>query len=177
MNNLDHQNINRSWEPFLVLSNIDEHAPPPRPIHTKEGIGDRLRAAAFAEIQAREAFLWAKEKFQDASPALKSAWHGLAIAEQKHLNWLLKRMDELKIDPKERAVSLRLWESFKKCHTARDFAFYMANAEERGRKAGERFYTSLKDFDPITAEIFRKIAEEEIEHIQLAEKHFPTESN
>src|SRR5436309_133432 len=46
------------WNPFDI-------APPgspqqaPRSINNLDGVGDRLRAAAFAEIQAREAFYWA----------------------------------------------------------------------------------------------------------------------
>ena len=39
----------------------------------------------------------------------------------------------------------------------------MASAEDRGRRAGERFFEMMKDTDPISAEIFRKIAEEEVE--------------
>ena len=35
----------------------------PRSIDSLEGVGDRLRAAAFAEIQARDAFLWAPEHY------------------------------------------------------------------------------------------------------------------
>jgi len=164
--------VERSWEPFLIFNDLSKPAPAPRAIETKEGVGDRLRAAAFAEIQAREAFLWASETFEDASESLKKAWQGLALAEDKHLNWLLNRMKELNIDPKSRAVSLRLWESFMKCKSAKEFALFMASAEERGRKAGERFYENLKSQDPISAEIFRKIAEEEIEHIELAQKYF-----
>jgi len=163
-----------SWDPFSVLEDENKQAPPPRSIETKDGIGDRLRAAAFAEIQAREAFLWASETFTDAPESLKKAWRGLALAEDKHLNWLLNRMKELEIDPKERSVSLRLWHSFMQCETAREFALFMSSAEERGRKAGERFYEAIKTIDPISAEIFRKIAEEEIEHIELAKRYFPS---
>lgn len=162
-----------NWEPFNVLEDRSALAPAPRQIETKEGIGDRLRAAAFAEIQAKEAFLWASNTLHDAPDALKKAWIGLSKAEDKHLKWLLDRMQELGIDPKERAVSLRLWDSFMSCKTAKEFAIFMANAEERGRKAGERFYQSIKNIDPISAEIFRKIAEEEVEHIIHAEKFFP----
>lgn len=139
------------------------------------GVGDRLRAAAFAEIQAREAFNWAASHFEDAPASLKTAWRGLALAEDKHLGWLLKRLAELGLEIGERAVSDQLWVSLRSCQTAREFALYMASAEERGRRAGERFHQALVGKDPITAEIFRKIAEEEVEHILLAQKYFPAD--
>lgn len=160
-----------NWQPFRVAPR--ECRPDiPRSLVTREGVGDRLRSAAFAEIQAREAFLWAASHFQDALPDLRRAWTALARAEQRHLDWLLTRMEELRIDIQERAVSDHLWISLISCTSAREFAFFMANAEERGRKAGVRFHQALSSTDPVTAEIFRKIAEEEVSHIALAQKFF-----
>jgi hypothetical protein len=83
-------------------------------------------------------------------------------------------MDELEIPIPGRKVSDFLWHSFMGCADARQFATYMADAEERGRKAGERFHQTLVQTDPVTAEIFRKIAEEEVGHIALARRFFPT---
>ena len=164
------------WTPFLVCQN-GRHAQSPRSIHSPEGIGDRLRAAAFAEIQAREAFNWAAGKFNNVAPdSLISAWKGLALAEDKHLKWLLERMAQIKQDPGARRVSDRLWYSFVKCESPEEFAVYMANAEERGRIAGERFFESILEIDAISAEIFRKIAEEELEHIRLAQRFFNNNS-
>lgn len=163
--------MTKSWEPFEVRA--DRRAPAPREINTVEGVGDRLRAAAFAEIQAREAFQWAASRFTDAPLALKQAWLGLAKEEDKHLNWLFDRMQQLGIEIKERPVNDFLWRSFMDCNSAEQFAKFMASAEERGRIAGERFYRSLVQIDPISAEIFRKIAEEEVAHIRLAETFFP----
>jgi uncharacterized ferritin-like protein (DUF455 family) len=140
-------------------------------------VGDRLRAAAFAEIQAREAFRWAADRFDDAAESLRVAWRGLAHAEDRHLQWLMNRMEELGVSPQARQVSDQLWQSFMLCKTARDFAIYMANAEERGRRAGERFHQVLLEKDPKTAEIFGKIALEEVEHIALAKRHFPDFEN
>jgi hypothetical protein len=121
----------RDWAPFLIgPSGTRPEAP--RSIQTLQGVGDRLRAAAFADIQARDAFLWAAETFEDAS----------------------------------------LWISLTSCKSARDFALYMASAEERGRRAGERFHTELQTRDPETAQIFGKIAEEEIAHIEIARRFF-----
>jgi hypothetical protein len=82
-------------------------------------------------------------------------------------------MNELKIDIQARKVSDQLWVSLTSCKTAREFALYMASAEERGRKAGVRFHQALLKKDPVTAEIFGTIAKEEVAHIALAEKFFP----
>lgn len=161
-----------NWEPFVITEN-GAHADAPRSIHSPEGIGDRLRAAAFAEIQARDAFLWASNTFQDAPPSLRNAWAGLALAEQRHFDWIMKRMQELGVSPSARKVSDQLWYSLINCKTAENFAIFIASAEERGRKAGVRFYEAMKEKDPVTSEIFRKIAEEEVAHIALATKYFP----
>ncbi|MFZ9596294.1 MAG: DUF455 family protein [Bdellovibrionia bacterium] len=161
-----------TWEPFL-LAPRGERGDPPRSIQTQEGIGDRLRSAAFAEIQAKVAFIWAAETFTDAPSDLRRAWQALALAEERHLNWLLERMKELQIDVQARRVSDHLFVSLTSCKTAQEFAIYMANSEEWGRKAGLQFYEHLKTKDPKTAEIFGKIAEEEIAHIALAKKYFP----
>lgn len=159
------------WAPFRVAPR-GQRGDAPRSIDTVEGIGDRLRAAAFAELQAREAFFWAADAFSEASPALRTAWRGLGQAEDRHLSWLLGRMEELGLDVQGRVVSDQLWVSLRSCETARDFAFFMASAEERGRRAGERFHQAMLKGDPITATIFGKIAREEIEHIALASRHF-----
>lgn len=163
-----------NWEPFDVVAKGCK-ADLPRSLDTFEGIGDRLRSAAFAELQAREAFLWASTHFEDASESLKIAWVDLSQAENRHLHWLLKRLDELGIPVKSRRVSDQLWDSLQSCKTAREFATYMASAEERGRRAGLRFHEGLSKIDPITAEIFRKIAEEEISHIELVHRFFPAQ--
>jgi uncharacterized ferritin-like protein (DUF455 family) len=164
-----------SWSPFAVLPR-EERTKPPRAIDTKEGIGDRLRAAAFAELQAYYAFLWGAARFEDAPEMLKTNWRGLALAEERHLGWLLRRMDELGIEVTDRAVSDWLWVSLTNCQSAREFAVFMASAEERGRRAGVRFEEALRKIDPTSAAIFGKIAEEEVEHIRLAEKFFPKET-
>src|SRR6185369_10143196 len=155
----------RDWDPFVVR---DARPEPPRPISTIEGVGDRLRAAAFAELQAREAFLWAASQFEDAPPQLRAAWRALASAEQRHLDLLLGRLKALGIDVRERAVSTRLWESLMGCRSAREFAVFIANAEERGRKAGERFRQAMGPVDRASAEIFGLIADEEVAHVELA---------
>lgn len=162
----------RDWRPF-ILAQPGTRSEAPRSIDSSEGVGDRMRAAAFAEIQAREAFLWGAEHFSDAPTELRQAWREFAAVEDRHLNWLLRRMEELGIDVQGRRVSDQLFISLTSCKTARDFALYMANAEERGRRAGERFHQTLLEKDPVTARIFGQIALEEIEHIELAQRFYP----
>jgi len=161
-----------NWEPFHVAP-TGAKADAPRSLDTFEGVGDRLRSAAFAELQAREAFFWASTHFEDAPEGLRKAWADLARDEERHMNWLLRRMEELKVDIRERRVSDQLWTSLTSCKTAREFALYMSSAEERGRVAGVRFYQSLLVTDSVTAQIFGKIAEEEVAHIALTYKYFP----
>ena len=55
-------------EPF-ELAPSGEWGEAPRSIKTQDGVGDRMRSAAFAEVQARDAFLWASERFDDAPPS------------------------------------------------------------------------------------------------------------
>ncbi len=155
-----------NWEPFVV-SPEGSRAPQPRGLNTPEGLGDRLRTAAFAELQAREAFGWAAARFEEAPAALRGAWLRLAAEEDKHLGWLLARMAELGVDPSGRPVSDRLWVSLVRCASAGEFAAFMATAEERGRVAEESFHRSLAGRDPVTSDIFRRIAEEEVAHIAL----------
>jgi uncharacterized ferritin-like protein (DUF455 family) len=164
-----------NWAPFNVTP---ESGKPdaPRSVHTPEGVADRLRAAAFAELQAREAFLWGAERFEDAPAGLRDAWRGLALAEDRHLGWLLKRLEELGIEVGARRVSDQLWHSLIACTSAREFAHFMATAEDRGRRAGERFHEAMLRSDPVSAKIFGRIAEEEVEHIRLAERFYPAET-
>lgn len=138
-----------------------------------EGIGDRLRAAAFAEFQAMEAFKWAAQTFEKEAPAgLVKDWLELADQEAKHMQWLLVRMEELGAKPDEKPVSILLWNSLMKTKTPYEFAKFMASAEERGRLAGEKFHQALMKIDPVSAEIFLKIAQEEAVHITLVSKYF-----
>jgi len=163
--------MRKNWELFKIC-NEGERAPSPRSMKSKEGVGDRIRSAAFAEIQARDAFVWASENFDDASAPLKKTWRQLASEEHKHLSWLLIRLKELEISIDERPVSPQLWNSFMTCKTAEEFAIYMASAEERGRIAGERFAQQLVQFDLKSSRIFAQIAKEEVAHIRLAQEHF-----
>jgi rubrerythrin len=168
------------WAPFRVCA-IGEKPPYPRALSTPEGLGDRLRFVAFAEKQATHAFAIAADSYEDVSEGAKKIWRTLAEEENKHLQWLLWRIEELNLDVTERPQSLALWESFDRCENAAEFARFMANAEERGRIAGEKFYETLLKIDAITAKIFQQIALEEQEHIRLAKSvvdfHFQIPEN
>ncbi len=161
-----------NWSPFLIAE-PGEKIPAPRAIATVEGVGDRMRVAAFAELMAIEAFGWAAITYTDASEDLKTAWRELAREEKNHHDWLIKRMSELSLDLRERKVSDRLWFSFLGCKTAKDFSLYMATAEYRGKIAGERVAEQLKDSDPESSRVFAKIAFEEIRHIDHVIKFYP----
>ncbi|MBU6155156.1 MAG: ferritin-like domain-containing protein [Bdellovibrionales bacterium] len=155
------------WTPFTICA-PSEKAPYPRSLNTPEGLGDRLRFVAFAEKQAENAFRHAAHSYPGLPDSVKNTWLALSMEEAKHLQWLLERMKELGVDPAERPQSLALWNSFDRCTTAMEFALFMANAEERGRIAGEQFHETLMKSDPVTGELFRRIAEEEKVHIELA---------
>ena len=160
------------WQRFRVAI-PPERTRAPRSVRTPEGVGDRLRTAAFAEVQARDAFRWAEQTFPDAPKALKSAWLRLANEEQRHLDWLLARMEELGAEVEERLVSDQLWKSLVACESAQDFTLYMANAEDWGREAGERISDQLDACDERSAALFARIAKEEQGHIAIARRFFP----
>lgn len=162
----------RDWSPFRVCP-PGERPPAPRSIATREGVGDRLRTAAFAELQAREAFAWAARRYADAPAALRKAWEGLSAAENRHLRKILDRMRAMEIREDERPVSDALWRSLTSCPDAASFAAYMRTAEERGRTAELRFHEQLKSSDPETAAMFGEIAEEEALHLAVADRFFP----
>lgn len=156
------------WPPFVVCP-PQEEAPRPRGFSTPEGLGDRLRVAAFAERQAQAAFLWAADALTDAPPALAQAWRRIAAEEGKHLDMILARMAELGVSVSARPVSDRLWRSLRACRTAGEFSVKMRAAEERGKTAEESFRRSLAQRDPVTAELFGRIADDEAEHLRVAD--------
>jgi uncharacterized ferritin-like protein (DUF455 family) len=163
------------WSPFTICA-PGEKAPSTRALTTVEGLGDRLRFVAFAEMQAHHAFAAATTIFQDAPAEVRNLWSQLSIEEEKHLHLLLNRMQELGESPAARPQSLALWNSFDHCKTAADFAKFMSSAEDWGKSSGEKFHQTLLSIDPVTAALFKRIAEEEVEHIRLASmvlSHFP----
>lgn len=165
----------RDWSPFTVCA-ADARPPSTRPPGTREGVADRLRSAAFAELQAREAFRWAAERFADAPAGLREEWRALAEAEARHLGWLLARLAALGEDPAARPVSARLWAALRSTGSAEEFELLIAKAEERGRQAGDRFRTALAPVDAESAAVFGRIADEELAHVALARAWFPEAS-
>src|SRR5262249_42258604 len=79
------------WSPFRGAA---RGAPVPRArgLNGPDGLGDRLRTAAFAELQAAAAFRWAVEHVEDADAELRAAWTRFAEEESKHYGWILQRM-------------------------------------------------------------------------------------
>lgn len=155
------------WSPYTI------GIPPKiRSMHSPEGLGDRLRLVAFAERQAFHAFTDAVRRFHDADPKLIEAWQWVALEESKHESWLLKRLHDLGQDVTAVPVSLNLYHSLIKCQSAKEFAFYISDAEERGRVGAEKFAETLAIKDPETASIFHRIAMEEREHIALVQRFF-----
>jgi uncharacterized ferritin-like protein (DUF455 family) len=152
------------WSPFRLCP-LDGAPDRARGLNGPDGLGDRLRTAAFAELQATAAFRWAVENVADAAPDLKAAWARFAEEEAKHYGWLLARMEDLGVEPGARAVSDALWRSLTAAKGAREFCESMARAEDRGREAERAFEKLLAERDPKTAEIFARIAAEEDEHI------------
>lgn len=157
------------WSPFTVCA-PEEYAPATRGIGTPEGVADRLRTAAFAERQAFEAFTWAADTLTDASDELRAAWRRIALEEKTHLELLLGRMTELGVKVADRPVSDRLWRRLIQCKTASEFTVLMRDAEARGQAAEESFRRSLAQRDPATAAIFGRIADDEAEHLALADR-------
>jgi len=157
------------WSPFAVCG-PDEYAPPTRGIGSAEGIADRLRTAAFAERQAFEAFTWAAETLADAPAELRAAWRRIGLEEKVHLELLLGRMAELGVKPGDRPVSDRLFRRLIQSKTAPEFSALMRDAEARGQAAEESFRRSLAQRDPATAAIFGRIADDEAEHLALADR-------
>jgi uncharacterized ferritin-like protein (DUF455 family) len=148
------------WSPFKV-----GQAQRARGLNGPDGLGDRLRTAAFAELQAAAAFRWAVQNIADAEPDLKEAWARFAVEEEKHYGWIMGRMKALGVEPAARDVSDSLWRSLTAFTTAREFCGAMSKAEDRGRQAERAFVTLLAGKDPESAAIFEKIAAEEDEHI------------
>jgi len=157
--------------PFLV-GEPGVRSPRPRSLNSPEGLGDRLRTAAFAEWQAIAAFGWAAEYFTDAPEELRADWKRLVKDEVKHYNLITRRMADLGVDPAERPVSCFLWDSLVSCPTGEDFCKKIAGAEERGRLAAVKLVEFLGESDPATATIFREIAEDEVAHVSLAATYY-----
>lgn len=159
------------WTPFTICA-PGERPPRPRAFRLSEGLGDRMRTAAFAELQAVRAFTWAVERFDDVPPGLLAAWRRQIPEEQQHMTLILDRMAELGVAVDEVPVAPRIWESIEDCTSGEQFCVYMASAEERGRRAGLLLIRALEGTDPETARVFQQIVDDERAHVALADTYF-----
>ncbi len=159
------------FAPFIICSH-GERAPRPRSMSTPHGLGDRMRTAAFAELQAKAAFAWAVDQFPDAPQALRDKWTAQIADETRHYEMICRRMEELGFELTGQTVSTALWESLKVCTTGREFCIRIASSEERGRQAGVRLVNYLGKSDPQTAAIFQEIVDDEVAHVALAATFF-----
>jgi uncharacterized ferritin-like protein (DUF455 family) len=160
-----------NFAPFTVCE-IGTRPVKPRSLTMPEGLGDRMRSAAFAEFQAIAAFRWAAETFHDVPQELRDAWTALVPEEIKHYELIVDRMAELGFALDERCVSTRLWDSLKECTSGQEFCIKIAGAEERGRLAGITLCKHLAGKDPRTAAVFQEIVDDEVAHVKLADTFF-----
>jgi uncharacterized ferritin-like protein (DUF455 family) len=159
------------WKPFVVVTDAQSKGGKMNDLDTSQGVLDRLCFVAFAEKQAENGYLWAVERF-DVDQKIKNAWKKIALDEKRHGRLLLERLFDLGGRVEDTPQNLRLWQSFQKCKTPLEFAYFMATAENRGKQAGEQFYEKLQNIDPVSAQLFQQIAFEEQEHIQINEEYF-----
>jgi uncharacterized ferritin-like protein (DUF455 family) len=142
---------------------------PARGLASPEGVADRLRLVAFAELQARDLFTYGLEHFSGKVPQLwLDSWAAFAKVEERHAQMLLDRMLELGVDPGAKTVSDKL---SRLCRAAAEpvlFLFLLSSAEERGMDAGFILGEQMRAVDPLSADIFARIAAEEVEHVKMA---------
>jgi uncharacterized ferritin-like protein (DUF455 family) len=119
------------WQPFRLAERGDAI----RAMNGTDGVADRLRLVAFAELQARDAFRSGAARFEGAIP------------EELRQTWL--RLCEKATDPIV-------------------FLFLLSSAEERGMEQGKLLGEQMLQVDEASARIFLQIAEEEVEHVQMA---------
>ena len=158
------------WFPFTIAQDGARGAKI-RSISTPDGLGDRIRSAAFAELQAIHAFEWARAKFTEVPGWLSDGWDRVITEEKNHLGWLLSRMETLGVDPGGRTVSIRLWNTLERSTSAGEFCFWITEAEEWGRKAAHAIAPQISARDPETAAIFERIALEELFHVALGKRY------
>ncbi len=159
-------NEQNSWSPFKLAAKAEVI----RPLQSKEGIADRLRTVAIAELLARDAFSWGVRQFPEAPQEWLDLWTSFEAIEDRHAQMLLDRMTALGVRAEDRVVSDKL---SKLCRTATDpiiFWFLISTAEERGMEAGFLLGKQMHEYDAESAAIFKQIADEEVEHVESANK-------
>lgn len=154
------------WKPFRVAERADRM----RSIGIPEGVGDRIRAVAFAELQARDGFLWGLDRFPEALPELRAYWREFAAMEELHAQLLLDRAAELNVDLSERAVSDTLMRMFVRSDSADLFLYQISTAEERGMEVGTAMIRPIREVDPVSAAVFQRIVDDEVGHVSTARR-------
>lgn len=154
------------WLPFKVR---DEKPEQIRELKAADGVADRLRLVAFAEVQARDIFRMGAERFAGVAPDnWLEEWKRFADVEERHAQMLLNRMSDLGFDPGARFVSDKLWRLCKLADDPILFLFLLSSAEERGMEAGFILGEQMKAVDAESAAVFAQIASEEVEHVEFA---------
>ena len=167
---IPHQAMNIRWDDSWKPFRVEPRAERMRALVNPEGVGDRLRAVAFAEIQARDGFLWGIKMFPDAPAEWRASWVAFAKMEEEHAQLLLDRAAALGVDLGARAVSDTLMRMFLRSTTAELFLYQIATAEERGMDIGLSMLEPMRAVDPASAAIFARIAHEEIDHVSTAKR-------
>lgn len=163
----DSINYHTGYQPFRVAARADSM----RSLESGAGVADRLRAVAVAELQARDGFLWAAEKFADsADTRWIDAWRRFAAVENRHAQMLLDRMAELGVSLEERQVNNKLINIFTQADSPEFFWYLIFTAEQRGMEVGLKMCDQIEKVDAKSAAVFRQIAEEEVEHIEEAKE-------
>lgn len=154
------------WKPFRLAERGDAI----RALQAPEGVADRLRLVAFAELQARDAFRSGAARFEGQIPEeLRQHWLRFAEVEDRHAQMLLARMAEMGVDPGARSVSDKLTRLCDKAEDPILFLFLLASAEERGMEQGKILGELMRKVDETSARIFLQIADEEVEHVEVAQ--------
>jgi uncharacterized ferritin-like protein (DUF455 family) len=157
--------FSNNWSPFRTVLHKPDNI---RPLTNPEGVADRLRVVAFAELQARDAFLWGAERFPEAPEHWRADWLRFAEVEDRHAQMLLSRMAELGVSADARTVSDKLTRLCRKAEDPVSFLFLLASAEERGMEAGSILGKQMQAVDAVSAALFAQIADEEVEHVASA---------
>ncbi len=157
--------MEQGWAPFR-LGKKPEYV---RPLESREGVADRLRLVAFAELQARDLFRFGAEKFRDSAPReWLSQWTEFSEVEERHAQMLLDRMGVLGVRIEDRMVSDKLSRLCLRAEDPLTFLFLLSSAEERGMEAGFTLGEQMNAYDSASAAVFKQIADEEVAHVAMA---------
>src|ERR1700722_10346674 len=92
--------FDNSYAPFRLAEGKPDAI---RGLTAPEGVADRLRLVAFAELQARDLFRYGALRFAGLVPeSWSSDWLRFSIVEERHAQLLLDRMEALGLSISER---------------------------------------------------------------------------